>query len=206
MSVLNMNRLLTPALQSYFDEHATCPSLDAWLSDKLSDEHKTLYSTLMQLRHDVEGQFPVDFDRLWPMLGYTRKDSAKSKLVDVCSMPRDYRVLRRSPEQPHTGGHNAEVIFLTFDAAQRFSLQSGTSRSKEIAEFFITALKVVQEYHWLSIHYDKRQAVMAATEATMLSFLEKGKKIVYMGDLGIINDEHLINWGTPTMAHHNTEI
>ncbi len=195
MSVLNTNRSLNSTLQAYFDEHATCPSLDTWLSEKLSHEHRLLYQTLMQFRNVCDGKrFTVDFDALWPLLGYTTKGNAKVKLTKRAEEYRDYEVILRPQNNPQ-GGRGTEAILLTFDAAQRFAIQAGTARSNEIADFFIKTIETVQDYHLLSIHYDKRQAVMDATEGTMLSFLEKGKKIVYMGDLGIINDEHLIKLG-----------
>ncbi len=189
-----MQMNLLPHLQHYLQEHPQCPSLDAWLADQFDDDHKAMYATLLKTRLDADGvNYPVDFDSLWPMLGYTRKDNAKTKLKKVCDISQDYMVLLQTQEKLLRG---SEAIVLTFHAAQRFALQAGTARSREIADFFISALKAVQEYHILSVHYDKQQAVREATEDVMRSFLEKNKKIVYIGDLEMINGEHLVKIGS----------
>ena len=76
---------LSPALQTYLTTNNTCPSLDEWLTKELSTEHKRMYGTLLQARLDTKGDaFPVDFDTLWPTVGYSRKDPANRLIVSIC--------------------------------------------------------------------------------------------------------------------------
>ncbi|KAJ3164889.1 hypothetical protein HDU87_003394, partial [Geranomyces variabilis] len=78
----------------------------------------------------------------------------------------------------------------------RFALKAGTARSTEIADFFIAALKVVQHYYLLSMHYDKRDAVQQSVENALTRGLVKDTKIVYLGDAGTNdNGEQLIKVG-----------
>lgn len=187
-------------LQTYINEHQVCPSIDAWLSEKFTDEHKTLYVTLLDTRTQSEGvEFPVNFEALWPMLGYARKSTAKSALLRLCEVRRDYILLQNTMQQTHegSGGGNREAIFLTITAAQVFALQAGTPESRTIAEFFIATMEYLQDYHLLSLHYDKKLEGLNAAEAAFTSMLKKGKNIMYFGDLGVIGTpkKHTIKVG-----------
>lgn len=197
MTTLAVTNWCPKDVKDYLDEHSVCPSLDTWLSERLCASHQKLYSTLMQMRSLSENDpFPVDFDTLWPMLGYTRKDNAKRKLKTACSLDGEYKSLLHAEEHTPIRVATGGKLYLTLDAAQRFALMSQTAQGNEIAEFYVTTMRVIQEYHVLSLHYDKRQGMMEAAEEATLAFLEKNKKIVYVGDLGIIDNEHLIKVGS----------
>ena len=83
----------TPALygrelKQYIETIASvCTSpiqFEEYLGKRLSTEHVVWYSTLLSARMDSEERYPVDFDKLWPML-YSRKDPA------IRALCRDHR-------------------------------------------------------------------------------------------------------------------
>jgi hypothetical protein len=185
---------ITPvSVENFVAQNDQCPTLDQWLAGCLSVEHQGMYVLLIQLRQEAGGnQYPVDFDVLWKELGYTRKDNAKSHMERVID---DFEVSLRPQDNPQ-GGRPTEIIHLTLDAAQRFALHAGTEKSKEIANFFVQTMKAVQEYHLLTLHYEKNIATAKAAEDALLSTVSKGKRLMYLGDLGMIGGESMIKAGS----------
>lgn len=90
--------------------------------------------------------FPVDFDLAWQWVGYTRKDSAKEKLIRNFEKGLDYSAIWRSVA--HSNGSTAsrtEQIFLTIDAFKAFGMMAGTSKGKEIRKYFLECEKVAKQ-------------------------------------------------------------
>lgn len=187
---------LTSALQPALDIAATCPSLDQWLAQHLSEEHRHMYATLIQLRADTQNeQFPVDFDTLWTSIGFSRKDPAKRLLDRVCVEDVDFAISHQSvgKSQP---GRPPEQINLTLHAAQKFALKAATTQGNTIADFFVTVLKVVQEYHAHCLRFDLLQKTAEITEKALMSGVKKGKHLFYLGDLGIIDGVRYLKGGS----------
>lgn len=179
-----------------FDQMNVCPSLDTYLQQSLSPAHLQMYEALVRVRLEAEGnQYPVAFDALWREVGFSMKHKAKKLLDSTCTVGNDFCSVNVLVERD-IGATSREDIRLTLDAAQRFALLAGTSRSREIADFFVKTLKAVQEYHILTLRFENRQAITEATEQSLLMNTPKGKKMVYFGDIGIINGEHLFKGGS----------
>lgn len=64
--------------------------------------------------------FPVDFNKAWLWIGYTRKDNAKRVLVNNFKEGLDYRAFLNSEENPiePIGGRPSESIHLTTAASK----------------------------------------------------------------------------------------
>lgn len=81
--------------------------------------------------------FPVDFDKAWKWIGYSRKDVAKKALEDNFCQNKDYSLLHPHTEQKGRGGHNKETIKLTQDCFKKFCMMAGTDRGKEVRDYFL---------------------------------------------------------------------
>ncbi|MCT7975216.1 hypothetical protein [Laspinema olomoucense] len=94
-------------------------------------------------------EFPVDFDLAYQWIGYTRKSSAKKKLVNNFEENFDYSVatsveLRRTALksrqqglQPKNGGKPLEKIFLTIDCFKELAMLAGTDQGRNVRKYFI---------------------------------------------------------------------
>ncbi len=186
---------LLPELQAILDSAQECPSLDAWLTSQLTTEHKHMYTTLLQMRTGTQGEpFPVDFDTLWPTVGFSRKDPAKRLLERTCQENSDYKLAHPEVEQTQ-GGHNRESIQLTLNAAQKFALKADTKQSLPIADFFVRILEVVQNYHMLNLHFNHRLSNWETMDRVLMATVVKGKHYFYIGYLGFINGKFWIKAG-----------
>lgn len=81
-------------------------------------------------------QFPVDFDRAWDWIGYTRKDVAKDALLRNFAISTDFT---SSPEETGKplGGRPAEKIFMTVDCFKSFCMMAGTEKGKQVRIYFL---------------------------------------------------------------------
>lgn len=101
---------------------------------------------LAQSLLDSSEEFPVDFERCWIWVGYTRKDSAKEKLIRNFEKGIDYSAIWRSVA--HSNGSSAsrtEQIFLTVDAFKAFGMMAGTAKGKEIRKYFLECEKIAKQ-------------------------------------------------------------
>jgi len=79
-------------------------------------------------------QFPIDFEAAWNWIGYTRKDSAKKKLVKNFLEGADFSAIRRKSP---TGGRSIEHFLLTIDCFKQLAMMAGTSCGREVREHFL---------------------------------------------------------------------
>ena len=134
------------------------PMFQDFVKDSLSEDNADMFNLFMQLRLTQTDKFCVDFDLLWKSLEFTRKDNAKALLIKILNQDSDYLLLRKKEQHLSLGirgGSNKETIMLTIEAAQKFALQSQTAKSKEIVDFFVDILKLVQDYYLLSALFDQ---------------------------------------------------
>ena len=188
-------------VQTYIRDNHQCPSIDEWLQLRLSQQQMDMYVSLVQLRRDTQGsRFPINFDSIWPQLGYTRKDNAVASLRQVCTVDVDFELVLLNQDQSliiqnNGGGHNRTDYYLTLEAAQVFALQARTSANAPIVRFFVHAVKVLQEFHNLSQHYEQESLIARSREQVWLNTTPKGKSCVYMGCLGVIEGVRVIKIG-----------
>ena len=89
-----------------------------------------------QLYHSNE-QFPVDFELAWAWLGYTRKDSAKKKLLRHFKKDEDYRVRQTAELTPAGGYSNREDICLTVNCFKEMGMMAGTEKGRKVRQHFL---------------------------------------------------------------------
>jgi len=96
----------------------------------------------MKLFVDQQSEpFPVDFDYAWEWLGYSRKDHAKTALVESGFLL-DIDFSRKSGES--TGGRPSELITLTVDCFKQWGMMAGTEQGKQIRRYFLECERIVK--------------------------------------------------------------
>ncbi len=88
--------------------------------------------------------FPVDFNALWPALGYSRKDSALRALTHQLVENEDFQTCSAflwSDDNDGHGGQNRMDYWLSMDGAKHLCLQAGTKKGRAIRRYFIEAEK-----------------------------------------------------------------
>lgn len=112
-------------------------------------------------------RFPVDFDDAWRWIGYARKDSAKRALSDAGFVGGvDFQVLHNVVESDNHAGFSPqevaaasrrESIRLTIDCFKSFAMMAGTSRGREVRQYFLnceTELKRIVEQRSQARQFD----------------------------------------------------
>lgn len=85
--------------------------------------------------------FPVDFDRAWQWLGYSRKDHAKTALLSS-GFVEGFDFSRISGES--TGGRPSEDIRLTIDCFKQWGMMAGTEQGKQIRRYFLECERIAK--------------------------------------------------------------
>jgi len=88
--------------------------------------------------------FPVEFEKLWQWVGFTRKSNAKRVLDANFLLNTDYGVSLKSEQNPK-GGRPSKELYLTLDAAKAFAMLAQTECGKAVRLAFIQAEKELQE-------------------------------------------------------------
>jgi phage anti-repressor protein len=118
-------------------------------------------------------KFPVPFDIAWQIAGYSRKDSAKRKLLKLSEgndFHRDVEMVPRS----QGGGAKVEVFSLSCDAMKHICLMAETTEGRLIRQYFIEAEKkwrLVEKVHpeiAASIELAKLQAEISRNNRYMM--------------------------------------
>jgi phage anti-repressor protein len=86
---------------------------------------------------ESEEKFPVDFELAWQWLGYTRKDSAKKKLVRNFVESEDYTLRQMAESAPGKGLTNREDIWLSCNCLKEMAMMAGTQKGKEVRQYFL---------------------------------------------------------------------
>lgn len=81
-------------------------------------------------------KFPVDFDKAWVWLGYSRKDSAKEALTRSFVEGVDFQI----ELEPITTGISAnprQIIKLTCGCFKKWGMMAGTAKGELVREYFL---------------------------------------------------------------------
>lgn len=81
----------------------------------------------------------IDFDKVWKLLGYSRRDSAKRLLDKYFIINVDYKIDKETPLEcgdVEKLVYN-EKILINFNAFKQYCLKSNTKKAKEILELLI---------------------------------------------------------------------
>lgn len=112
---------------------------------------------------ESEEQFPINFSDAVVWLGYTRKDSAKEKLVRNFEKGVDYSVTWRNvPHSQGSGASRVEEILLTVEALKSLGMMVGTEQGKKIRKYFLKCEEVAKQV--TSISPDLTQALLKMQE------------------------------------------
>jgi len=84
-----------------------------------------------------QDRYPVDFDRAWPWVGYSRKDPAKRAILAQFAETTHFHITVEVVERAQGGGSPVEKIWLTADCFKEFCMMAGTERGREVRAYFI---------------------------------------------------------------------
>lgn len=95
--------------------------------------------------YESDEQYPVDFELAWQWLGYTRKDSAKKKLVKNFVEGEDYTLRRLAESAPSGGLTHREDIWLTVNCLKEMGMMAGTPKGKEVRSYFLQCEAIAKQ-------------------------------------------------------------
>ncbi len=94
--------------------------------------------------YDNEKDHIVDFDQAYKMIGYDRKDNAKTMLENNFKKDEDYTIIiapahagAKDKDKNTKGGQNKETILLTINCFKAFCLYARTDKAKQIHQYYI---------------------------------------------------------------------
>ena len=185
---------MTPKHLEFLTTCIALPSLDAFMADRFTADEKSLYLSIMAARYTSDEQFPVRFDPLWVSVGYSRKDVATDFLKRTFVRDVDYVCSQEAPEQSGRGGRNVKSYALTVEAAEEFALSTGTSEGRRIRKFFVKALHVLQDYHFLTVLNEQKRSVYAERHQSLLEAYQE-RNVVYVAVVWDLEDGWVVKVG-----------
>ena len=206
VSVVNEGRgiMIPEHVQEKVSQLWNAPSIAEWLTERLTAKEKQMYTNLMAARYSTSDAFPVNFEDLWRMIGYSTKQKAKDALIHSFKEGSDF-LINREVEQVgqdsnveqvrQHGGHNVKNYALTIDCAQQFALEAKTEAGREVRSFFVRVLTVIQEYHLLTVLLAERQRGMEEKHKLLIQQNPSGTGVIYILDMGIIDGVHYVKVG-----------
>ncbi|QLE42277.1 hypothetical protein FD723_18835 [Nostoc sp. C052] len=90
-------------------------------------------------------QYPVDFEIAWKVLGYSRKDSAKRKLISYFNQDTDYRLHSNVESAPDGGLTHREDIYLTVECFKEMGMLAKSEEGKQIRKYFLTCEAIAKQ-------------------------------------------------------------
>ena len=155
----------------------------------------------LYLNKDRNSDFVIDFDDVYQLIGFTRKDNAKRLLTTKLTENVHFMVEKAAP--PIGGaafiggsGLNKERITLTVTGFKKFCMRADTKRADEIHDYYIKMEDAVFEY--TSNQMKASKALNAQNTMLIENKMEKslfdaysGKKVVYVGRVS----DHVIKFG-----------
>ncbi len=112
-----------------------------YIDQNLPDDNmRQLHLLFVKSRLDelnTNEKFPIDFEVLWKEVGYSRKDHAKTALLEFAVKGVDFEYSRVAGETSPLGGRPSEKIMLTYDCARKFALRAKTSMGMQVQEYFV---------------------------------------------------------------------
>jgi phage anti-repressor protein len=104
----------------------------------------------MQFSHELAmeisnsgSDFPVDFDRAWKWIGYSRKADALIKLKNNFDEGLDY--FCGNPSKNALAGRPSRKVFLSVDCFKSFAMMAGTEQGKLVRRYFLDCEKAAKQ-------------------------------------------------------------
>ena len=167
---------------SWIEERAaslSVPTIDEFLTERLSAEEKEMYEGLMRARYNSQEKYPILFSDLVKVLGYKLTESPREQLLKIFIENDDWVLLREQPKQTGRGGHNAKHYALTVEAAQQFALFANTAKGRLVRTFFVRTVSVLQDYHLLSMMVTQREKALEEEHRFLLRQHPKSVPVWY---------------------------
>lgn len=98
----------------------------------------------IELAAESPDRFPVDFDKAWRWIGYSRKDSALRALESNFEASDDFHRYVEVVERPQGGGSPTERMALTADCFKSFCMMAGTEQGKEVRAYFLRCERIAK--------------------------------------------------------------
>jgi hypothetical protein len=107
----------------------------------LCENEMSMDDTNSQIQTWVESniQFPIEYDKVWPWLGYSRKDSAKRILEREFKQNEDYSISACRPSERNgpRGGAPRHCIMLSKLCFKLLCLSCGTGKAKMLHKYYV---------------------------------------------------------------------
>jgi|SRR5215217_908000 len=182
---------------------------EEYLRKRLSTEHVVWYSTLLSARMDSEERYPIDFDKLWPML-YSRRDNANRALEKTYKINDDFLPLEPPEVQDSRKDHRdildhinslsdegvnsrrgpAPASYrLTLECAKSFSANAGTDAGRAVRDFFLKVHSVTEEFMLIDSVIRGTQRERAVVEENLLRTFKGEQDVVYLGFIQPYDEE-----------------
>ncbi|KAJ3332240.1 hypothetical protein HDU93_009191 [Gonapodya sp. JEL0774] len=199
-TMISPNDVVVPSLPPPpYSLVASEPTLAEFTVSQLSELEKVYYDKLYRGREECEASgkvYPVDFEGLYPIVGYGQKVHAKRALIERSRLVESIDfIIRSSPSENNEaegflpigrkplGGRPSEKIFLTWQAAQIFVIQAPTAVGDEVRRFFVHILELHQDYVKIQAQHHITRAVADARHEEILAAHGDGQG-VYLGSIG----------------------
>ena len=117
-----------------------------------TDEQKWFCANMyMYSNYHPTNDYPIDFDKVYSMIGFSTKANAKRSLMNNFVADEDYKVLLIRRKERTRGGHNAETIMMNADTFKNLCMISRTEKGKAIRKYYVKLENVMNEV----IKYEK---------------------------------------------------
>lgn len=140
-----------------------CEMLKAELGNEEQQQFVMNFQLYLMYGRDVT-KFPIDLEKIWEWLGFSRKTSAKRLIVNNFVKDVDYvlsKSLHLQVQQVH-GGQNKEIIMINVKTFKKLCMIANTERGKRSREYYATMEEVLfdfmQQQNELLIEGIKEQA------------------------------------------------
>ena len=128
MEKVNIIRLMQNNSKTRFSKDYENKLLNK-VKDRFSPEEQIFLSNYyLFLKYNPEKDFVVDFDMLWKLLEFPRKEQAKRLLEKHFTIDVDYKVEKEDKK---------EKIMLTVNTYKKFCMKAGTKKSDDFITYYL---------------------------------------------------------------------
>jgi phage anti-repressor protein len=109
-----------------------------FLHSKFKEEEKEFYQDHLDiyLKYGKSKEFVLDFDDIWPKIGFKYKTHAKTLLTKHFKDNEDYKISLTHLREQKQGGLNKEDIYLKIDTYKTLFMIANTEQSRKIKYYY----------------------------------------------------------------------
>lgn len=120
---------------------------------------------------DSSEQFPVDFDRAWEWLGYSRKDKGLDALKTNFVVDLDFHL--EGVNSTQQGGRPTNKYYLTIECFKSWGMMAGTEQGKKVRKYFLECEKAAKSQPKTSAEALLESVQMLVTQERRLTVVEQ---------------------------------